>query len=69
MDDLCTKYDLTSPTQAYKIIFRVKDRFRTLLREKLRSLGSTKDDIDVEIGEFISAFSKNQGRSDRVSCT
>jgi DNA-directed RNA polymerase specialized sigma24 family protein len=58
MDDLCAKYDLANAAQAYKIIFRIKERFRTLLREKLRGLVGTNDDIDVEIGEFIAAFSK-----------
>ncbi|MCP4454968.1 MAG: sigma-70 family RNA polymerase sigma factor [Planctomycetes bacterium] len=58
MDDLCVKHGLANAAQAYKIIFRIKERFRTLLREKLRGLVSTNDDIDMEIGEFIAAFSK-----------
>ena len=59
MKDLCAKYDLANAAQAYKIIFRIKERFRSLLREKLGSLVGTDADIDVEIGEFIAAFSRN----------
>ena len=58
MEDLCVKYGLDNAQQAYKIIFRVKDRFRTLLRDKLCGLVGTNEDIDVEIGEFMAAFSK-----------
>ena len=58
MDDLCVKYDLTSTAQAYKIIFRAKQRFRTILRERLHSMVGQVGDVDREIGEFIAAFSK-----------
>ena len=69
MEDLCAKHDMANTAQAYKIIFRMKDRFRTLLREKLRGLVSTDEEVDAEIGEFIAAFSKKQGRFDPTSCT
>jgi DNA-directed RNA polymerase specialized sigma24 family protein len=58
MDDLCSKYGLTATTQAYKIIFRTKQRFRALLRERLRHLVGRDEDIDGEIGEFVAAFSR-----------
>jgi hypothetical protein len=57
MDDLCAKYGLTNAEQGYKIIFRMKERFRKLLRERLRSLVSRNEDIDLETEDFIAAFS------------
>lgn len=58
MDELCAKYGLNTTAQAYKIIFRTKQRFRALLRERLRHLVDRDEDVDREIGEFIASFSR-----------
>jgi hypothetical protein len=58
MADLSAKCGLTNTTQAYKIIFRTKERFRSLLRERLRHLVDRDEDVDEEIGEFFKAFSR-----------
>ena len=58
MEELCAKYDLDTAQQAYKIVCRTKERFRAILRERLRSQVDQDGNIDQEIGEFITAFSK-----------
>ena len=58
MEELCTKYNIDSTQQAYKIVFRTKERFRAILRDRLRNLVGHDGDVDQEIGEFIAAFSK-----------
>ena len=58
MQELSTKYGFASTSQAYKVIFRTKQRFRALLRERLRHQVNRDEDVDGEIGEFIAAFSR-----------
>jgi hypothetical protein len=47
-----------NPAQAYKVVCRMKARFRELLRSRLRTLAGSETEIDREINEFISLFSK-----------
>ncbi|MFC1652478.1 hypothetical protein ACFL3F_02050 [Planctomycetota bacterium] len=59
MDDLCVKYQIPNPNQAYKIIFRTKARFREVLRTKLQSQVATEEEVDIEIARFIEIFSQH----------
>ena len=59
MSELCAKYGFSNPAQAYKSVFKMKARFRTILRKSLQSLAEDEDGIDVEIERFISIFSKS----------
>ena len=58
MESLRDKYGVVSNNQAYKIIFRVKQRFRRLLRDHLGAQVSEDEEVDAEIGEFLEAFSR-----------
>ncbi len=58
MEELCIKYGMDNTQQAYKVVFRTKERFRAILRGRLRNQVGQNGDIDREIGEFIAAFSK-----------
>ncbi|MEJ2702731.1 MAG: hypothetical protein P8Z79_09855 [Sedimentisphaerales bacterium] len=56
MKDTCQKYDIANAAHAYHMIENIKRRFRTILREHLRSLVDSDDDVDAEISSFISIF-------------
>lgn len=58
MAQLCAKHGFRDATQGYKVVFRMKMRFRDILRRRFRTLADSEDEVDLEIGEFISIFSK-----------
>ena len=62
MSNICTKYDITDAPKAYNMISNIKKRFRAILRDHLRSLAESEDDVDDEIRKFISIFSRNSAR-------
>jgi RNA polymerase sigma-70 factor (ECF subfamily) len=57
MSNLCAQLGFPNASQAYKIIFRVKARFRELLRGHFRSHGIPEIEIDAEIRQFIDILS------------
>ena len=59
MSNICTKYDITDAPKAYNMISNLKKRFRAILRDHLRSLAESEEDVDDEIRKFISIFSRN----------
>ena len=62
MSDICTKYDISNAPQAYNMISNIKKRFRAILRDYLRSLAESEENVDDEIRKFISIFSRNPAR-------
>jgi hypothetical protein len=57
MKTLCNKYGIVSTNQAYKIVFKAKARFRSILREKLLQQVGSDQEVDLEIRKFIEIFS------------
>jgi hypothetical protein len=53
-----SKCGFVNPAHAYRVICRMKARFREVLRGRLRTLAGSEMEIDREINEFISLFSK-----------
>jgi DNA-directed RNA polymerase specialized sigma24 family protein len=58
MADVCARYGFSDPTQGYKVICKLKGRFREILRRHLRTLADTEMEVDLEISEFIESFSR-----------
>ena len=53
MDELCHKYRIKDRTTASNMIVTVKRRFRTALRNHLRDLVSSKEEVDSELVEIM----------------
>jgi len=49
LPELCQKYDIESPRVASNMVVTVKRRFRSILREHLRSTVTSDDEIDDEL--------------------
>ena len=62
MSDICTKYNIASAPKAYNMISNIKKRFRVILRDYLRSMVDSGEEVDDEIKKFISIFSRNSAR-------
>ena len=56
MKDLCSKYGIENAAQAYHMIENIKRRFRSILREHLRSLVDSEEGVETEIRNFIRIF-------------
>ena len=56
MKDLCSKYNIENAAQAYHMIENIKRRFRSILREHLRSLVDSEEEVETEIRSFIRIF-------------
>jgi RNA polymerase sigma factor (sigma-70 family) len=57
MKDLCAQLRITDIQQGYVIIAKMKDRFRVILRRRLRPVVASEGEIDAEIREFSEIFS------------
>lgn len=53
MAGLYKRHGFANPAQAYKAIFRMKERFRVILRENVRAPWPRKGQIDTEIDRLI----------------
>ena len=53
MDELCSKYRIKDRTTASNMIVTVKRRFRTALRNHLRKLVSSDEEVDSELVEIM----------------
>jgi RNA polymerase sigma-70 factor (ECF subfamily) len=53
MDELCHKYRIKDRTTASNMIVTVKRRFRTALRNHLRNLVSSDEEVDFELVEIM----------------
>jgi hypothetical protein len=62
MDGLCVKHGIADAATAYHMIENVKRRFRVMLRDRLRSLAGSEEEIEAEIHEFIEIFSGGAAR-------
>lgn len=62
MSDICSKYSIEDTSAAYNMIANIKGRFRAILRSHLRPLVKSESDVDAEIDNFITIFSKNPTR-------
>ena len=62
MKDLCAKYGIESPAQAYHMIENMKRRFRSILRERLSSQVDSESDVDLEISNFLNIFQVDVAR-------
>lgn len=62
ISNICTKYNIASAPKAYNMISNIKKRFRVILRDHLRLLAESEEDVDNEIRTFISIFSRNPAR-------
>jgi len=63
MDEICSKYGITNASEAYHMVENIKRRFRAIMRSHLRSLTESEDEVDVELNEFISIFSRSSAGS------
>lgn len=61
--DIGARHGVNSPSRAYNMISNIKDRFRAILRMQLLPLVESEEEIDAEIGDFISLFSQESTRS------
>lgn len=59
MGTFCQQYGIRDPDVAYKMLFRLKKRFGTILRDYLCSEIPSGDEMKDEVGEFINIFSKD----------
>ena len=62
MSNICTKYHISDAPKAYNMISNIKKRFRAILRDHLRLLADSEEEVDDEIRKFISIFSRNPTR-------
>ncbi len=62
MSEVCRKHGVADASTAYHMIENVKRRFRALLRDRLRALAGSEQDIEAEIREFIGVFSGRPAR-------
>jgi RNA polymerase sigma-70 factor (ECF subfamily) len=53
MEQLCHKYRVKDPATASNMIVTTKRRFRTALREHLRGLVTSDEEVDVELAEIM----------------
>ena len=51
--DLCARYEITDPRQASNMIVTVKRRFRSALREHVRTTVIAEDQVDDELAEIL----------------
>jgi len=58
MEEVCRKYGFNDVALAYKAVFRMKERFRAILRDDLRTLAGGEGEVDTEIDRFIEVFSR-----------
>lgn len=58
MDELCHKYRIKDRTTASNMIVTVKRRFRSALRDHLRDLVSSDQEVDSELGEIMQFLPK-----------
>lgn len=64
LPDLCEIYSIPDPVKVSKMIVRVKRRFRTLLRRRVRQLVNSDAEVDDEIRYLIRIFSKSPGTTE-----
>ena len=64
LPDLCAKYGISDAAKASKMIVRVKQRFRNLLRRHVRQLVNSDDEVDDEIRYLMKTFSKGPGTAE-----
>ena len=57
LSDICARNGITDPAQGHNMITNIKKRFRTIMRNRLRSLVDSDEQVDVEIADFLNAFS------------
>lgn len=63
MDDLCTRLKIDTPDRAYSMIFRLKERFRAIFRNRLQAQGYSESEITEEIKGLLGVFSRNPKRN------
>ncbi len=68
LTDLCQKYGIRSKADASNMIFTVKRQFRAEMRRHVRDLVESDDEVDDEIRDLMTIFSKGESSSSRQSC-
>ncbi len=61
--DISASCGITNAAQAYNMIANIKERFRIILRNHMRLLVDSDTDVEVEINNFLSLFSRETPRS------
>ncbi len=61
--DISASYGIMNAAQAYNMIANIKERFRFILRNHLRLLVDSDEEVEVELGNFLNLFSKDTPRS------